>query len=62
MSIQSGADVHEADVNSDGDGDGDSMVPIALSQVGWLHQRQRQSFNILIAFYWPKLSQNSEFS
>jgi len=29
----------------------------ALSQVGWLRQRQCQSFNRLNAFYWPKLPQ-----
>jgi hypothetical protein len=29
----------------------------ALSQVGWLCQRQCQSFNRLNAFYWPKLPQ-----
>jgi hypothetical protein len=33
------------------------MVPKALSQVGWLCQRQCQSFNRLKAFYWPKLPQ-----
>jgi hypothetical protein len=33
------------------------MVPKALSQVGWLCQRQCQSFNRLKAFYWPKLQQ-----
>jgi len=32
-------------------------VPKALSQVGWLRQRQCQSFNRLIAFYWPMLPQ-----
>jgi hypothetical protein len=29
----------------------------ALSQVGWLRQRQCQSFNRLKAFYWLKLPQ-----
>jgi len=33
------------------------MVPKALSQVGWLRQRQCQSFNRLKAFYWQKLPQ-----
>jgi len=28
------------------------MVPKALSQVGWLRQRQCQSINRLKAFYW----------
>jgi len=37
------------------------MVPKALSQVGWLCQRQRQSFHRLQAFYWPKLPQAQSF-
>jgi hypothetical protein len=31
------------------------MVPKALRQVGWLHQRQCQSINILKAFDWPSV-------
>jgi hypothetical protein len=37
------------------------MVLKALCQIGWLYQRQCQSFNILIAFYWPKLPQTQSF-
>jgi biopolymer transport protein ExbB/TolQ len=37
------------------------MVQNALSQVGWLRQRQRQSFNRLKAFYRPKLPQTQSF-
>ena len=56
MCIQSRAD-------SDGDGDGNGMVtvtvmvPKALSQVGWLRQRQCQSFNRLNTIYWPQFTQ-----
>jgi hypothetical protein len=37
------------------------MVPKALSQVGWLRQRQRQSLHRHIAFYWPKLPETQSF-
>jgi hypothetical protein len=53
--IRSGADGHDGDGDGDGDCDGDGegdvmvtvmvLVPKALSPVGWLRQRQSQSFN-----------------
>jgi len=52
------------DGNGDGDGDGDGevIVPEALRQVGWLRQRQRQSFHKLRVINRPQASRGKRYS
>jgi len=63
--IRSRVDGDDSDSDGDGDGNVNGNVngdgPEALRQVGWLHQRQRQSFHWVRAFYWPKIPQTKSF-
>jgi hypothetical protein len=52
------------DGNGDGDGEGagEVIVPEALRQVGWLHQRQCHSFHTLRVINQPQASRGKRYS